>query len=347
MTQPEWQNRQEDFFDSNLPPPSTVGHFQWSDAKLRELRPELFGVSGMVYTLFVLLKQQFNDRQFIKECLDGGDCRAAVVMSVNPLLVAAYSDDLDCVVMLRYPPHFVQKYQLVVGTRLLTVNNYATESGATDLSPGPKNTGNWDNIIPTIADFASDDAHQILQIKHKIPPAEWQRCYALGQQYLQFRPNVWRDGRPFFAAMPLAGAQEYEHNLKRAQRTRMMIPVIGGGLLLILLMCGVGFMFLPSWQDVQRAARKAERDRVFEEMDKRAEQRRAEFPSGPVFQQAAPAFATGAKVEAEFQGKWVPAEVIESLGSGEMVRVKLQPNQPGLPPTLETMLPRRLIRVPK
>lgn len=340
MTDSNWQKRQEDFFDANLPPPSTAGHFQWSDAKLRELRPELFGISGMFYTLFVMLKQQFNDRQFIKECLDGGDCRAAVVMSVSPLLVAAYSDELDCIAMLRYPEHFVQKYQLVQGSRLLTVNNYAAGSGATDLVPGPRNTGNWDNMIPIIADFASDDANQILQIKHKIAAAEWERCYLMGQRHLQTRPNIARDGRPFFSGMPLAGAQEYEQNLKRAQRFRMLIPVIGGGVLLLLLLCGGALMFGPNMmQERNRAAQRAEHEKVFEEM-------RRNQPPPPMPPHAMPALAAGTKVEALWQGKWQPAEVIESLGRGEMVRVKVQTNQTGFPPTLETMLPRHMVRVP-
>jgi hypothetical protein len=342
MTDPQWQKRQEDFFDANLPPPSTAGHFQWSDAKLRELRPELFGISGMFYSLFVMLKQQFNDRQFIKECLDGGDCRAAVVMSVSPLLVAAYSDELDCVAMLRFPDHFVQKYQLVAGSRLLTVNNYATESGAADLVPGPRNTGNWDNMIPIIADFASDDANQILQIKHKISAAEWERCYLLGQRHLQTRPNVARDGRPFFSGMPLAGAQEYEQNLKRAQRFRMLIPVIGGGVLLLLLFCGGALMFGPNMlQNRRHAAQRAEHDKQVEELRRKNP---ALFPQA----QAVPALAAGTRVEVQWQGKWQPGEVIESLGRGEMVRVKVQMNQPGFAnaPPIEPVLPRHMIRVP-
>ncbi len=325
---PNWQARQEDFF-ADVPPPSNSGHFQWSQEKLRELRPELFGVSGFFYSVFVLLRQQFNDRQFIKECLDGGDCRAAVVMTVSPLMVAAYSDELDAVVLLKFPVDFVPKYNLAVGTRLLTINNYAAGSGARDIYPGPKNTRQWDNMIPTIADFASDDAAQINQLKHKILPAEWQRCYAMGQQYLQLRPGIYRDGRPFFAGMPLAGAREYESNLSRAQRMRMIYVGASAGVLLMLLMCGgIGYITI--------ANRKGLRDK-WQDADFRNDHRQPPVP----FANVEPGFARGAKVEAQWAGRWVPGEVIETLPGGGMVRVRLDDKHLGPP---EAMLPRHMVR---
>src|SRR5262249_17478778 len=94
----------------------------------------------------------------------------------------------------------------------------------------------------TIADFASDDAVQIQQLKQKIPADEWKRAYAMGLQYAQALPGTWRDGRPFFAAMPLAGAKEYGDRLQAAHGVRMMLAGGGvAGVVRLMLGCGVGF----------------------------------------------------------------------------------------------------------
>ncbi len=313
---PNWQQRQQDFFD-DLPAPSNAAHLKWSVEKMKELRPELFGFSGLIYSLFVLLRQQFNDKQFIQECIDGGDSRAAVVMSVSPLLVAAYSDELDAVAMLRFPDHLAQKYGLTVGSRLLTVNNYGAESGAMDLMPGPKNTRNWDNIIPTIAEFVSDDLVQIEQLKRAIPEKEWQRAFAMGRQYLQALPGCYRDGRPFLAGMPRTGAAEYVTNLKRAQKNRMLI--LGGvaSAAVLLLMCsGMGALV----RGVHQANRRVAANQPFHGP-----------PGLPIVEEPGRnPFAVGDRIEAQWTGRWVPGEVVATVPGG-FVRVRLSH---GAEPTL-------------
>src|SRR5262249_51250149 len=66
----------------------------------------------------------FPERIYIEEQLQHGDSRAAIVVCTAPLLVAAYSDELDCIAMLRFPNTFAEEYKLWVGSRLLTVNTY-------------------------------------------------------------------------------------------------------------------------------------------------------------------------------------------------------------------------------
>jgi hypothetical protein len=330
---PAWQQRQSEFFEE-LPSPSNAVHLKWSDEKLKELRPEFYGLSGFIYTLFVLLRKQFNDRQFVKECLDGGDGRAAVVMSVSPLLVAAYSDELDGVAMLQFPDHFVQKYGLQVGTRLLTVNNYGDGSGAMDLIHGPKKSGNWDNIIPTIAEFASDDLVQIEQHKRRIPDSEWQRAFAMGRRHLQSLPGVYRDGRPFLAGMPRAGAVEYEGNLQRAQQKRMLL--LGGGgagaaLLVMFMCCGIGSLMMGGNRNPPPIAAGPN----FAQVAAPPQQ----FQPGPMGLGAPPgtsSYAVGERVEAQWGGRWAPAEVL-MVRPGGFVVVRIQPG-------LEPMLPPHLVR---
>ena len=61
---------------------------------------------------------------YVTRALCYGDTQPAVVVSTQPLLIAAYSDEMDAVVMLKFPAEFVEKYSLSVGDRLTTSNVY-------------------------------------------------------------------------------------------------------------------------------------------------------------------------------------------------------------------------------
>ena len=139
----------------------------------------------------------------ISEHLTVGDSRAAVVVSMSPLLVAAYTDELDCVVVLSFPEPFAQRFKLAVGDRLLTVNTYAPGQNVfPDLTPGPASFRRYENFYPLIADFLSDDAARIDARKAAIDEAEWQRCVTLAREYLALRPGLRRDGSPFQSFRP-------------------------------------------------------------------------------------------------------------------------------------------------
>jgi hypothetical protein len=123
-----------------------------------------------------------------------GDSRAAVVVSTVPLLVAAYTDELDCVALLRFisPPEPLQ-----VGSRLVTVNTYGrTDKISQDLFPGPLCGDRWTVFHPIIADFICDDPGQVARLKLTISGEEWTRAERLGHEYLEARPGVSRDGAP-------------------------------------------------------------------------------------------------------------------------------------------------------
>lgn len=144
---------------------------------------------------------EFAER--IDEHLRLGDSRAAVVINCSPLLVAAYTDELDCVALLRFPVHFVDQFHLDVGTRLLTVNTYGTRAAvAADLIPGSGDQLRWQYFYPLIAEFLSDDSERIATRKAQITEAEWERCFALGRDYVRARPGVARDGSPFESFKP-------------------------------------------------------------------------------------------------------------------------------------------------
>ncbi len=157
--------------------------------KLRVLDPELFpenDIPGLIFKVRNRKGLKFW-RLHIKEHLLYGDSRAAMVASVKPLRVAAFSGEFDCVVLLEYPNSFVVKYGLKPGMKLLTVNTYEymTPAGvASDITLGPRAYGRWANYSPLIAEFLSDDMKRINQRKREIDNEEWKRCAKLTQEYL-------------------------------------------------------------------------------------------------------------------------------------------------------------------
>lgn len=182
---------------------SSPGRLALSHARLRKQRPDLYGLRG----LWTRIRDHFEKRRpmrlHIQELLAHGDSRAAVVVSVSPLLVAAYSDELDCVVLLRFPDKMVRRFALSVGQRLLTVNAYRRcDHYDPDVVLGPRMYRRWTGYHPNIADFLTTDVERLADRKAKIGEEEWQRTRQMGLAYLAAYPGVWRDGRPGYSTIP-------------------------------------------------------------------------------------------------------------------------------------------------
>jgi phage FluMu protein Com len=184
---------------------SDPGNVSLSREKLEVLYPNFFTSSGLLMRLW---KSLAGSAPFSPSAIDKhlrfGDSRAAVVVSVSPLLVAAYSDERDCVVMLKFSEELVATYHLKPGSRLMTVNTYmqGPKRPVADLIEGPLSRGNWHNVIPMIADFLSDDRGTIESRKQAIRDEEWQRTAMLGAEYMQKKPGKARDGRPLDSWKP-------------------------------------------------------------------------------------------------------------------------------------------------
>lgn len=186
---------------------SNPGGLALSESKLRVLEPSMFGWRRVVRKVFGLLLivdvLDLIDRKVLSDHLANGDARAAAVVSTTPLLIAAYSDDLECVAMLRFPAKFVDQYSLRVGSQLVTINSYYAQfTNHADLTFGPGHVDDWSGFFPLIAEFLSDDSSRIEYLKEDIETTEWDRCRQLGEAYLVERPGVARLGRPRRAHQP-------------------------------------------------------------------------------------------------------------------------------------------------
>ncbi|MHB8974909.1 MAG: hypothetical protein ACYC3X_31385 [Pirellulaceae bacterium] len=188
---------------------SNPGQISLSHTKLRALRPDLYGIGGIGKSILAFFRVGWPHRIYIEEQLQYGDSRAAVVVSTSPLLIAAYTDELDCIALLRFPDEFVHQYRLSNGTRLLTVNCYGRSPAyAPDLILGPELIQRWTGFHPLIADFLCDDHTRVDARKMEIAEDEWQRAHRMGTEYMRLRPGVARDGRPVYSSIPASVRNE-------------------------------------------------------------------------------------------------------------------------------------------
>jgi hypothetical protein len=173
--------------------------------KLRRLCPEYFVETGG--DALAWLDARFGKRAasvfLVDDQLTYGDSRAAVVVSVSPLLIAAYSDELDCVALLRFPDELVSEYDLRLFSRLLTVNRYMIGGPlVADLEIGRLGDNRYANFQPFIAEFLSSDTERIRERKATITEEEWRRTITLGRRYLDDHGTRARDGRPASCMIP-------------------------------------------------------------------------------------------------------------------------------------------------
>lgn len=181
---------------------SDPGQIRLSLEKFRSLEPLAAGLCGE-WAGRCANREEFEER--LDEHIQVGDSRAACVIAVEPLLVAAYTDELDCVAVLCFPNHLVSKYNLSLGARLLTVNTYQrSDWRKTDLVLGPRQLGQFLAFWPIIADFVSEDSARLQQRKNELDQDEWARTCQLGREYVEQFPGRTRDGRPSYSDTPAA-----------------------------------------------------------------------------------------------------------------------------------------------
>ena len=180
---------------------STPAEVWLSPAKLKKLMPEFYSLGSK----WIWRRRRSYWLTYFEGHLYYGDSRAAVVVSTSPLLVAAYTDEIDCIALLRFDDSLVSKYGLEIGSRLITVNRYYDIDGSgyeSDLIPGPATTGRYGNFMPFIADFLTDDVERLDKLKTEISEDEWLRTESLGQKYLAEDFARPRDGRPCWSEQP-------------------------------------------------------------------------------------------------------------------------------------------------
>ena len=176
---------------------SNAGQIQLSEEKLRRLEPWLFEHAIGFFRRMVSVKSREAAfwRRRIPEQLRHGDGRAAVVVATEPLAVAAYSDEIDNILVVEFPREVDDAGWMKVGDRLLTVNTYDTYI-ATDCINGPAAYMRYGTFVPYIAEMLSDDDKRIAERKQEIQPWEWRRTEFCARKWAARQGARARDGRP-------------------------------------------------------------------------------------------------------------------------------------------------------
>lgn len=192
-----------------------------SEERLKRFQPELWDIEPWMFWRRSQYKFNLKFRTQVAEQLRYGMAEPAIVTLLDPLVIACYTDELDCVVYIHFedemPPHpqygewypkglareCIQRHRLQVGSRLLCVCTYWPmsdwEDYSLDLIPGPLAREVYCNFMPYIADFLTVHPQRVEERKRMIGEHEWERCQELADEYFTYlddgllRP---RDGRP-------------------------------------------------------------------------------------------------------------------------------------------------------
>ena len=136
---------------------------------------------------------------FVMRSLLYGDTQPAVVVSTNPLLIGAYSDEMDAVVMLRFPNEFAEQYNLAVGTRLTTSNVYFNGAAvADDIHVGEKYSRQYADFVPIVQLFLGKKDEKIMEKTKLFREDVWQAVSEKADDYVRLYPNRARDGFFYF-----------------------------------------------------------------------------------------------------------------------------------------------------
>lgn len=180
------------------------GEIVLSRRKLIALFPELRRPSYMRKVNRLYFKEKGGILLQFSRYLYFGDCNPAIVISENPLYVASYAQDMDCVVLTSFPLNFFQRYNLKVGSRLLCVNTYGVwKQTQEDIIENQEVPHFWNAFRTLIGDFLSEDIELIKKKKQSISEHVWRRCEELAYEYPQKMPNTYRSCNPLLGVNPI------------------------------------------------------------------------------------------------------------------------------------------------
>jgi hypothetical protein len=174
--------------------------------KFRRFHPELFGVRGWLGRILGGVSADDRDQLIARtsDFLWFGDSRAAVVLRIKPLIVAAYCDEMDAVILLGFPAYLAEGHLLDEKSRLVTTNLHRPlEDGplARDIHPGPRTSGSFGNVRPIVADFLAAEPELVEARRRAIAASEYERCWEFGERGLRDGQPI-RSGRPLEAGKP-------------------------------------------------------------------------------------------------------------------------------------------------
>ena len=178
---------------------SSPGGVHLSRKKLREL-------AALVNLSLAENRKLRRKCAMLDEYLLRGDTQPAIVLSTDPLCIAAYSDEFDAVVLLKFPPELAEKYGLHEGSRLTVINTYTMHSDYSpvglgevteDITPGEGFLGRYLDFSPLVGLFLTDDTAKLIEHSAAVPNSLWEYVEKLGYEYAGKQKGKTRDGLAF------------------------------------------------------------------------------------------------------------------------------------------------------
>lgn len=156
------------------------------------------------YKIKKLLSLNFNDsiyfykqKKKLNEFMKFGDTQPAIVYSISPLLIAAYSDEMDAVLMLKFPEELAKQYKLTVGTRIVTSNVYVHKNQfgiSEDIFIGENYLNRYRDFIPIVALFLSRNESFLKNQTNLFNESTWQVVKEKASEYTKKHPDLYRNG---------------------------------------------------------------------------------------------------------------------------------------------------------
>lgn len=159
---------------------SNPGKCKLSKVKFAKLRDEILCLKGLKKAHFT---NQFNR---INDYLMNGDTQPAVVVSLSPLIVSAYSDEMDAVIFLQFPEKLAELYSLEVGTRLVTSNVYHVNfKKAKDITVGSEYLKRYSDFEPLVQLFLGFDDENIRGRTYIFGDDIWQKVLQMTRERME------------------------------------------------------------------------------------------------------------------------------------------------------------------
>ena len=175
---------------------------KFSNKKYYAVRKVIFSPFGSFKKLGEKMRADMRIQDVAGWLLEG-DTQPAVVMSADPFIIAAYSDEFDAVVMLEFPKELYEQYALSAGSRLVTSCVYlegmnAGQDIAHDIFPGAGFSKEFAEFVPIVQLFLCKDEHKAQAAVSLFDEGHWRYVERLAAEYAAAHPDLRRDGFFYF-----------------------------------------------------------------------------------------------------------------------------------------------------
>ncbi|MBA3708196.1 MAG: suppressor of fused domain protein [Planctomycetes bacterium] len=196
---------------------SRPGLIPVNEELLRELQPELYRGKQLTGRPAKILGTSLPPSEWIARLRTHaacGDLQPALVVRLDPLVIAVRTDELDCVALVGYPSKIGamlrSRHRLQRGSRLSAVNTYFGEDGPkqNDLTQGPKARGAWHAFWPIVSETVSSDAVALARASRRIDDGDYAETERQAAEYVARKGWIVRNGTPLLSVI---GGQPIAH----------------------------------------------------------------------------------------------------------------------------------------